>query len=379
VPKIYGELQDACLENRTTDPSATTTGRVWNNTTDNKIKTDDGTNKRALLRNDQNAVLGNSGTANNNVRLHRGAAETIQLVRGADTTVEGTMSTDLAKVSAKLESYTDAGKPAVGNAGRTVFLTDLDAQGYAAGAGALAVDNGSTWINVNKRASTSSHSAAYVAAIGDGLSFNDVSGAGYTITLPTAVGHNGERLSFQKTDATFNVVTIGAITTLNTQNEKVTLISNNTTWIVEERSIPSTWLSTTLSFNGPGITGITSQTTKVKRVGDSLMIRAQLVLTVAAGTGSFVVPGGLTMDTSKFAVNLNSLGYIFWASLGNGYTATGRWGTLYASGASAIEVSTSGSAGGFTPINPWNGAITSGSNNANTVFEAIIPISGWNG
>ena len=108
MPKIYGEIQDACIENLSSDPSATTAGRIWRNTTSDLIKTDNGSNKRALLRNDGNLVVGNNGTANNNVRLHRGAASVLQFVQGGDSTAEGSLSTSLALISARMETYTDA-------------------------------------------------------------------------------------------------------------------------------------------------------------------------------------------------------------------------------------------------------------------------------
>lgn len=126
MPKIYGELQDATFENRTADPSGNTAGRVWRNSTEERVKTDDGTNKRALLRNDQKAVIGNSGTANNNVRFHRGANERIQFVRGGDATAEGSLSNDLAQISGKQESYLDASKPTPANPGRVIWVSDTE-------------------------------------------------------------------------------------------------------------------------------------------------------------------------------------------------------------------------------------------------------------
>lgn len=140
MPKFYGELQEASLENLSADPSANIAGRVWRNTTENRVKTDDGATKRALLRNDDKLVIGNSGTAAENVRLNRAAANVLQLLQGSNVTAEGALSTTaLAQLSSRLENYADAGKPAPGNPGRLIFVTDLLEVQY---------DNGATWLSI---------------------------------------------------------------------------------------------------------------------------------------------------------------------------------------------------------------------------------------
>lgn len=122
---IYGDLKKAAFESLGSDPAAATTGRFWWNTVSLRPMFDDGTNNRALFRNDQKFIIGNNGTANSNVRVNRAAAAVIQLVPGGDTTAEGTLSTSVAQLSSRVENYTDSGKPAAGNAGRVIFLTDL--------------------------------------------------------------------------------------------------------------------------------------------------------------------------------------------------------------------------------------------------------------
>lgn len=159
MPKFYGELQQANLENLASDPSGTSAGRVWHNTTEVRVKTDDGTNKRALLRNDAKCVVGNSGTASENVRFHRGAANLIQFVTGDDATAEGTRSTSLNQISGKLENYTDAGKPSVGNAGRAVWTTDVNR---------IQVDTGSEFRNVVATGSGSPAITKGDLVVGDG-------------------------------------------------------------------------------------------------------------------------------------------------------------------------------------------------------------------
>lgn len=410
MPKILGELQDATLENLSSDPSSNVTGRIWNNTTEGRVKLDNGSNKRALLRNDDKAVIGNNGTANNNVRLHRGDTSLLQLTQGGDVTAEGSMSSSLAKLSAKLESYLDAGKPSFGNSGRTIYLTDVDT---------LSIDTGSAWnkmiaqslfttkgdliartsseairlgVGSNNQvltadsaeptgmrwatvgtAAASSHSSGYTAAIGDGTSLNDASGAGYTITLPSASGNSGEKLVFKKTDATFNVVTIGSTTTLNTQNESVIIVSDGSSWVVEQRSIPDAGASYAPTISNFGSTS--SVSFYYHREARYLVIdRGSFTAGTPAGAlGSFTIPSGLTMDTTPLGgVNAIVGGYgcsntaaIAGWILYTGNTSTLFFGNMFPNG------------GNFTAV-AVNANALGGAGNQIKVGQIKVPISGWN-
>ncbi len=84
-------------------------------------------------------IVGSSGTAASNVKLHRGAAGKLQLVLGNDATAEATMATALAETSQRVENYTDAGRPAFGNVGRIIYVTDLARFEY---------DNGAAWSQI---------------------------------------------------------------------------------------------------------------------------------------------------------------------------------------------------------------------------------------
>jgi hypothetical protein len=136
---IYGQLQKATAEILSADPTAGTLARFWWNSTSTKLMLDDGTNNRALLRNDQACVFGSSGTAANNIRLQRGANSVLQFVAGNDVTAEGSLSTALAQISAKQEGYATASKPAFGNGGRIAWNTDTLV---------LSVDNGAAWKDI---------------------------------------------------------------------------------------------------------------------------------------------------------------------------------------------------------------------------------------
>lgn len=137
--KVYGQLVKAALENTASSLSGTIAGLAAWNTTSLLVEVSDGTNVRALLRNDQKAVIGNNGTANNNIRFHRGASGVLQFVQGGDATAEGTLSTNLNQISGRIENYANASLPAAGNAGRLAWVTDQTV---------VKIDNGSAWVPV---------------------------------------------------------------------------------------------------------------------------------------------------------------------------------------------------------------------------------------
>lgn len=140
MAKIFGQLEEAQLQNRSSDIAAATAGKLWWNTTDGQAKLDDGTNVRALLRNGQDLVIGNNATANNNVRINRSANEVLQFVLGGDTTAEGSSSANVAQLSFRAENFANSGSlPAAASAGRIAYVT---------GSNSLFADNGTAWEEV---------------------------------------------------------------------------------------------------------------------------------------------------------------------------------------------------------------------------------------
>jgi hypothetical protein len=59
MPKFFSELQEAHLENLSSDPSTPAVGRIWNNTTSNKPKVYDGTDNKVLVSESGTATLTN--------------------------------------------------------------------------------------------------------------------------------------------------------------------------------------------------------------------------------------------------------------------------------------------------------------------------------
>lgn len=157
--KVYSQLISAQLENKTTNHTAAPIGRMWFRTDTTKFMLSDGTNIRAMLRNDQFCVFGNSGTASQNTRLNRSAANALQLVTGDDTTAEGSTSTSGGMIDARAVNYTTGGLPAAaaGNAGRIAFNTTT---------GTLNFDNGGTWTAVASGGTTNRVAAVWDFVVG---------------------------------------------------------------------------------------------------------------------------------------------------------------------------------------------------------------------
>lgn len=175
MPKIYGNLERASLEVLSSDPSVGVTGRILWNSTDLKAKVDNGTIVAAVLLNDAKCVLGTNGTAANNIRLHRGANAVLQFVLGNDATSEGSLSTSLAQVSARVENYTTGSLPAAANAGRLLWDTTL------------AIPKVDTGAAIKDIVLTDATQTLTGKTLTGNIAVNLVSGAA-TITLPTTTG-----------------------------------------------------------------------------------------------------------------------------------------------------------------------------------------------
>lgn len=134
--KVDGQLESATLEQLATNPATSTQGRIFDNTTTGKTIHDNGTDKRAILKNDSKLIVGNDPTEANNVRIHKAGAGVLQDVPGNDATAEGTPATTLAQRGTRAENLTSGTLPAAGNAGRQAYLTDQKV---------LAEDDGAAW------------------------------------------------------------------------------------------------------------------------------------------------------------------------------------------------------------------------------------------
>lgn len=308
--KIFGQLEDACIEQLGADPGVSTQGRVFSNTADGHTKIDTGTAKRSILLNDEKAIIGLSGTASQNIRFHRMAAEILQLVKASDAAADGTAGTLLAQLSAKFENYTSAGRPVFGSPGRIIYLTDLKT---------ISVDIGTAWKDLGLNRATIGNVAGgpYQAAAGDGVRFLNATAGAISVKLPDPASvTNGESLVFQKTDTTYNICTItdylgAAFTTLNTYGERIVVIFTGAAWVVEARGANQQWRAATfgvsggLNDNGAAMT----QSSFIRREGDSLRCRVGLTnIGVGASPAQIVLPNSLIIDTAKLLDRQTPLG-----------------------------------------------------------------------
>lgn len=437
MPKIYGQIEEVSLENLSSDPSGNTEGRIWRNSTENRVKTDDGTNKRALLRNDDKAVIGNNGTANNNIRLHRGASGVLQFVTGGDSTSEGSLSTSLNQISAKQENYTSGTRPTAANAGRMIWETDTSL---------VKVDTGSTWKTVGPSPTTTkgdlmvhngtldirlavgtngqylkadstqasglvwgSGSANYayrsVTTTDTCTNTDDVlmlSGASFTQNLFSAASNTGKVLTIKHNGTSLSQVytidgngseTIGGATTylLYTNGETLKIVSDGTNWQILDHTTSTDWASNTTMT----ITGTTSNPTKGtintdyitwRRSGNMAEISFNYRQTAAgsAGSGNYQVamPTNMTIDTTRIQTYTGTdatvaFGFRLNSSVtGNTNTTNGSMGGAYAYSSSLLCVNFDVGSGGFAI---WG---SSGVSLSNTTVNMIgwirVPISGWN-
>lgn len=431
---IYGQLVRAALEVLSSNPSAATTGRIWWNSTDGKAYADDSSLVRAFIRNDAKAIVGNAGTAADNIRLHRGAAGVLQFVTGSDATAEGTLSTALNQISARQENYAFASLPAFGNVGRLAFTSDtlklyfdtgaawvkvasgvvsiadggtgqitasaaFDALAPSQGgnSGKFLTTNGTTasWAFTSATVGTTNVSANYTVLTTDNMVNVDASGGAITLSLYTASGNTGKVLYLKKTDTSFNAVTIdpsgaetvggSSTTTLNTQGEMLVIVSDGTNWNIIERYIPSGW--TTYTIN---ITGSVSDPSKASspdadvaawsRQGSKIIIKYNYQHTTntgsAAGSGNYLysLPSGLAVDTSLVTLSNGSenFGDAAIQYLSNVYNG---WVTYIGGSTGKFGLFGNNAGTGFvvgSASTPLNGTTVIYS------FTAIIPISGWN-
>lgn len=166
---------------------------------------------------------------------------------------------------------------------------------------APAVHDGTSWRTPLLPNSSAAKTTTYTATNLDHFLRCDATSAGFTVTIPAAAAaYKDQYLHIKKTDSTFNVVTLatGISTTLNTQNEEVTIFCDGSAWIEVRRYIPSVW--TSYSPTGNNSTNVT-RTGFWRRVGDTIQIRGHIAIdnTGGSGTYGFALPSGPVFDTAK--------------------------------------------------------------------------------
>lgn len=267
-----------------------------------------------------------------------------------------------------------------------------------------------TWQNVPAASATiTSVSTTYPILTSDGTILCDANGAGFAVTLPTAIGVSGKSYTIKKTDSTFNIVTIattssqtidGVITTtLSTQNEVIILESDGANWQVLDRRFPSNWATysstiggvTTAPTPGAGATFVT----RWRRLGDSIEINGeynQNASSGSSGSGSYLfpIPSGLIINSSKIRL-MNVVGN----ANGAGSTVVGNCYVTEVTSPSASFSAGSGWVMAFDTVNLVLANILSSGGSSQILgsgtstplgdpsvyfsFRAILPITNWVG
>jgi hypothetical protein len=233
-------------------------------------------------------------------------------------------------------------------------------------------------VNGIKNAVKASQTSTYTATTTDYFIPCNATGGALTIDLPAASGNTGLTFVIKKTDSSFNAVTIdpnssetidgAATTTLNTQFEAVTIVCDGSNWQILDRKIPAGLNSYTPTFTGLGspssVSGLWT------RVGNAIKLWVKVTSgTVTADEFRCSLPSGLTSS----------------ASLPSNTSVAGS----FASGASGAvcplvlaEASVTYFTAGFQAAGSAGLGKILGSDMGSTTafaFEAMIPITGWNG
>lgn len=210
------------------------------------------------------------------------------------------------------------------------------------------------------------------------------SGGAFTVTLPTASGNTGYIFILQKTDSTFNQITIdgngsetinGNLTRkLSTQYETLKIISDGTNWLIKDRYIDGSWHSSGITLTYTNVGTVSGVSVTWQRSGQSLKVKGKFTAgTTVASTFSMNLPSGLTIDSS-----VNFLNAI--VGVGSQFISGNTGGLFSDNGASYLILDGSDSDSIFA-VNTYgyqkkngNSLIASGNG---YIYNFDIPIAEW--
>lgn len=218
----------------------------------------------------------------------------------------------------------------------------------------------------------------------------DSSGGAFTHYLPPAALWRGQVLSFIKTSSDFSAITIdaygaeniisavtAATTSLNTQGEKVDLMSDGTNIYEMNRYIPYIWTDYGPTLENFGT--VTADEHKYIRIKDYLRSVSMFTSgTCVAALATHALPSGLTIDTTKIGrVNATGVaGPVVGSYSANTSTSSGP--IVLAATTSAAKVYFGNSYDTASVLDQINGSAVVGNSTAISYwFE--VPISGWKG
>ena len=233
----------------------------------------------------------------------------------------------------------------------------------------------------------------YLIVSVDDVILANAAGASFTITLPSAAANPGKQYKLQKIDSDFTkVVTLaragsdtignasGTSTTLNTQDEAITIVSDGVSkWVILDRRIPSKWAAHTPSDTTLGWMSGGTRTYQWRREGGDIRIRGH-ILSVGTVSAQIVfepaeyLPSGLSVSTADLlTTNPGAKWYAFDDSAASSADNAAGVGALTASGNLEFYMGTI-AADELDAAQPFTWATTD-----NLAFEVLVPISGWNG
>lgn len=228
---------------------------------------------------------------------------------------------------------------------------------------------------------TSTQTTTYAIAGDDDLVLTDATSAGFTVTLPTAVGRKGKQFTIKRVDQTLaNAVTIATTSSqtidgsttrkLMTQYEFYTVQSDGANWYVTNRDIPSNWTSYTPTFTAFGtVSGVSFAW---RRVGSDVQVQGSFIGGTATGSEARMsLPSGLTSSSSLPTLSVAGKGSSAFSS------ATTFSGMTVLKEASVTYV-TFGNETSTTSGYSKNAGTAFGTGGAWSFF-ASVPITNWEG
>ncbi len=153
-----------------------------------------------------------------------------------------------------------------------------------------------------------SKTGTYSVLATDDVVFVDGTSA-FTATVPAATGNLGKKFTFIRTDQTVaNAVTIAtgggnidgvSTTTLNTQYERLEIVSNGTNYFTSHRSYSQAWSSSVYTWVLTNFGTVASSTIISRRIGDSLEVIGTFTAgTPVASAATITMPTGLTISST---------------------------------------------------------------------------------
>jgi hypothetical protein len=215
----------------------------------------------------------------------------------------------------------------------------------------------------------------------------DATSSGFTVVLPAAATMTGKLVRIEKTDTTFNAVTIdgnsaelvdgSATIVLNTYREWVLLLCTGTAWLV----LATDHYRGKIAYTPTGSwVANTTYTGYWWRTGNRISVEALAVLSGAPTAGALTInyPTGVTLDSSKVLDTTAGRAPIGMASFrddsttaiwtgGTRYSSTSAYSVVYDAGAGAMV--------SLTDVSPVTIA------NLDRVLAVVLdqPVSGWRG